>query len=159
MDTSFEKSAKSTDEWYTPPSIFERLGKFDLDPCAPVTPMWKIAKTNYNIIDDGLTKDWVGRVWLNPPYSRPVLDRFVEKLIFHGNGIALLFNRCDCRLFQDLLFNNAQGILFIKGRVKFYTQDGKQGGTPGCGSVLVAFGRENAEILKHSGIQGKYFEI
>jgi hypothetical protein len=87
------------------------------------------------------------------------LDRFVEKLILHENGIVLLFNRCNCRLFQDLLFKNAQGILFIKGRVKFYTQDGKQGGTPGCGSVLVSFGKENAEILKHSGIQGKYFEI
>lgn len=28
----------STDEWYTPLYIVESLGKFDLDPCAPISP-------------------------------------------------------------------------------------------------------------------------
>ena len=160
MNTSYEQSAASrTDEWYTPPTIFEKLGAFDLDPCAPVNPLWLIAKTNYNIHDDGLSKEWFGRVWLNPPYSRPYLDRFVEKLANHGNGIALLFNRCDCRLFQDLIFKKADGIMFLKGRVKFFTPDGKQSGTPGCGSVLIAFGKENARLLESSNIQGKYMNL
>lgn len=34
MNTAFEKSANSTDEWYTPKEIIDALGEFDLDPCA-----------------------------------------------------------------------------------------------------------------------------
>ena len=67
MNTTFEKSANTTDEWYTPKEIIDALGKFDLDPCAPVKPLWQTAETMYNKNHDGLTKDWVGRVWLNPP--------------------------------------------------------------------------------------------
>lgn len=32
MNTSFERSAKATDEWYTPIGIIQALGEFDLDP-------------------------------------------------------------------------------------------------------------------------------
>lgn len=38
MNTTFEKSANSTDEWYTPKEIIDALGEFDLDPCAPQYP-------------------------------------------------------------------------------------------------------------------------
>ena len=38
MNTTFERSANSTDEWYTPKEIIDALGEFDLDPCAPVAP-------------------------------------------------------------------------------------------------------------------------
>lgn len=78
MNTSFEKSANTTDEWYTPKEIIDALGKFDLDPCAPVKPLWQTATQMYNKNHDGLTKDWVGRVWLNPPYSRPLIEQFIN---------------------------------------------------------------------------------
>ena len=90
MNTSFEKAKNSSDEWYTPPSIFESLGPFDLDPCAPVKPLWKIAKVNYSKLDDGLSHEWHGRVWLNPPYSHPLIERFVKKMAQHGNGLSLI---------------------------------------------------------------------
>ena len=35
MNTSFERSAAATDEWYTPKEIIDSLGKFDLDPFTP----------------------------------------------------------------------------------------------------------------------------
>lgn len=159
MNTSFERAKNTSDEWYTPPSIFTKLGHFDLDPCAAIEPLWKIADTNYTQIDDGLSKPWVGRVWLNPPYSRPLLEHFIRRLAEHGNGIALIFNRCDCKLFQDVIFKRADGILFIKGRVKFYSGTGKQNGPAGCGSVLIAFGADNADILRECGIEGKFFHI
>lgn len=41
MNTTFEKSANTTDEWYTPKEIIDALGKFDLDPCAPVNRFGK----------------------------------------------------------------------------------------------------------------------
>lgn len=159
MNTSYERTTNTSDEWYTPPSIFTKLGHFDLDPCAAPAPLWKIADVNYTVLDDGLSKPWFGRVWLNPPYSRPLLEQFVNKLADYGNGIALLFNRCDCKLFQDVIFQKADGILFIKGRLKFFSVNGEQNGSAGCGSVLIAFGEDNAETLQHSGIVGKYFTI
>ncbi len=87
MNTTFEKSANTTDEWYTPKEIIDALGKFDLDPCAPVNPLWQTAEIMYNKNQDGLTKKWIGRVWLNPPYSRPLIEQFVKRLAEHATEL------------------------------------------------------------------------
>lgn len=89
-----------------------------------------------------------GRIWLNPPYSRPLIEQFVKRLAEHGNGIALLFNRCDSKMFQDVIFKKATAMKFLRNRIRFFRPDGTRGDSPGCGSVLIAFGRENAEILR-----------
>lgn len=60
MNTSFERSTKATDEWYTPKELIDSLGCFDLDPCAPVNPLWRTAKVMYNKNDDGLLQNWGG---------------------------------------------------------------------------------------------------
>nr|DAV38669.1 MAG TPA: DNA N-6-adenine-methyltransferase [Caudoviricetes sp.] len=119
MDTSFERTKNTTDEWYTPKYIIESLGEFDTDPCVSMKPLYNTAKIMYNKQDDGLTKEWQGRVWLNPPYSRPLIEKFVNRMSKHGNGIVLLFNRCDSKMFQDVIFKTATAILFLKGRIKF----------------------------------------
>lgn len=159
MNTTFEKSANSTDEWYTPPEIINVLGEFDLDPCAPVKPLWQTAKVMYNKNDDGLKQVWNGRVWLNPPYSRPLIEQFVKRMVEHGNGIALLFNRCDSKMFQDIIFQKATAMKFLRNRIRFYREDGERGDSPGCGSILIAFGEDNAEILRTCSIEGKYIQI
>lgn len=56
-----------------------RIGKFDLDPCAPIHPLWPTAEVMYDQNIDGLSQIWEGRVWLNPPYSRPLIELFVRK--------------------------------------------------------------------------------
>ncbi len=159
MNTKFEKNTISSDEWYTPKYIIEYLGEFDLDPCAPVNPLWKTANIMYNKHDDGLTKEWFGRVWLNPPYSRPLIEMFIKKMAEHNNGIALLYNRCDSNMFQDIIFAKAKAMLFMRHRIKFYKQDRTLGGSPGCGSILIAFGDNNADILKNCGIDGKFIYL
>ncbi|MDB1083586.1 adenine methyltransferase [Phocaeicola vulgatus] len=123
MNTSFERSANASDEWYTPREIIEALGEFDLDPCAPMHPLWPTAKTMYNKQDNGL------------------------------------INRCDSNKFQDIIFTKATGMMFLRNRIKFFRPDGTRGDSPGCGSVLIAFGRENAEILRNCSLQGKYVEL
>lgn len=35
MNTRFEKSVRSSDEWYTPKEVLKALGRFDLDPWRP----------------------------------------------------------------------------------------------------------------------------
>jgi hypothetical protein len=59
----FNTNTDNNDVWLTPPYIIESLGGFDLDPCSPIDRPWPTAKSHYTIIDDGLTKDWSGRVW------------------------------------------------------------------------------------------------
>ena len=155
MNTTFERSANSTDEWYTPKEIIDALGEFDLDPCAPMHPLWptvqQAGQWSYTKLG--------GRIWLNPPYSKPLMWQFVEKLAEHGNGIALLFNRCDSNKFQDIIFKKATGMMFLRNRIKFFRPDGTRGNSPGCGSILIAFGEENAEILRTCDIAGKYVRI
>lgn len=160
MNTQFERAKTgTTDEWYTPQEIIDALGKFDLDPCAPVVPLWPTATIMYNKNDNGLSKEWAGRVWLNPPYSRPLIEKFVSRLAEHGNGIALLFNRCDSKMFQDVIFEKATAMKFLRNRIRFFRPDGTRGDSPGCGSILIAFGEGNAEILKKSPLPGKYVRI
>ncbi len=158
MDTTFEKSKLGKIEWLTPPDLVKKLGEFDLDPCCPVNPPFVHAKSNFTVKDNGLKKEWFGRVFCNPPYDRN-LYLWLDKLKKHGNGIAVLFARTETKLFFENVWNDANGILFVKGRIKFYHVDGTQGGTPGAPSVIVAYGKNNAKALENSGIEGKYLNL
>jgi hypothetical protein len=109
MNTSFEKSKNSTDEWYTPKEIIDALGKFDLDPCAPMRPLWRTARVMYNKEQDGLKQKWEGRVWLNPPYSRPTIEHFIARMVEHNNGIALLLIVLTIRCFR-MLYSRKQKV-------------------------------------------------
>ena len=56
--------------WLTPPAIIEPLGPFDLDPCAAPSPRpWPTAARHIELPEDGLTAEWHGRVWCNPPFG------------------------------------------------------------------------------------------
>lgn len=154
MDTSFQKTA-ANDEWYTPREIIEALGPFDLDPCAPMKPLWRTAARMVNKEQDGLKNSWGGvRVWCNPPYSQPLLTRFCVRMVENGNGILLTFARVDNALFQDLLLPNADAVLFLRHRIRFYRPDGTRGDSAGCGSCLLSFGKQNTDALLHSGLEG-----
>jgi hypothetical protein len=78
------------DECFTPPEVFEALGiDFDLDVCAPVGGVpWVPAARHYTIEDDALKQEWIGRVWMNPPFSD--VRHFAPRFQQHANGIALL---------------------------------------------------------------------
>lgn len=158
MNTSFERCENTKVEWLTPPELVESLGKFDLDPCSPVNAPFLHAATNYTIEDDGLTKPWFGRVFMNPPYGKH-LYKWLERLKIHGNGIAIIFARTETKCFFENVWYSADALLFIKGRIRFYHVSGKQGGTSGAPSVFVAYGKENAEALKNSGIVGRYLDL
>lgn len=82
---------KLSDEHYTPKYIFDQLGLvFDLDVAAPVGNIGSHvpAKRFYSELDNGLEREWVGNIWMNPPFSKPT--PWVERFIEHGQGIALL---------------------------------------------------------------------
>jgi phage N-6-adenine-methyltransferase len=116
------------DEWLTPPDVITRLrefGNFDLDPCSPIKRPWDTAKTHYTIIDDGLNKEWFGKVWLNPPYGREAV-KWLDKLATHGNGIALIFARTETDMFFEQVWKRADAILFFRGRLYFHHVTGEK---------------------------------
>jgi len=156
MNIQHERVANGKDEWLTPRWVLDRLGVFDLDPCAPIKPPWDTARKHYSILDNGLLKQWHGRVWCNPPYGTETA-KWVSRCASHGNAIVLIFARTETLTFFKHIWGRADGMLFIKGRLRFYHVTGhpanNSGGAP---SVLVAFGRDNASRLRTSGIVGAW---
>lgn len=134
-------------EWYTPKSIFDSLNTwFDLDPASPKGGLpWIPASFFYSKEDDGLSKEWNGFVWCNPPYGKDT-HKWLKRMSEHRNGIALVFSRTDCSWYHDYV-KNADAILFIKGRIRFVDEMGKQGGSPGTGSMLVGYGKKAVKTL------------
>lgn len=144
------------DEWLTPPEILNKLGIFDLDPCAPIERPWNTAKKHFTIKDNGLKQKWVGRVWLNPPYNRYHICEWLSKMAEHKNGICLMFARTETTYFQDFVFKYAHSILFIKGRLSFYDVKGnKAKANSGAPSVLISYTQCDTDIIIKSGIQGE----
>jgi phage N-6-adenine-methyltransferase len=147
------------DEWLTPPEILEKLGKFDLDPCHPVSAPWVFCPKFFTIKDNGLEQEWFGRVWLNPPYGLEAA-KWLDRLANHGNGIALIFARTETAMFFDHVWDKADALLFIKGRLFFHHVSGERAkSNSGAPSVLIAYGKDNAQILSSCGIPGKFINL
>lgn len=113
---------KITDEWATPPEVFEPLsqefGGFTLDPAA--TPLNAKCGLYYTASTDGLVQDWrPHHVWLNPPYGR-TLPQWTAKAATSQAPlvVALLPARTDTRWFHDTVLPTAE-VRFIRGRVYY----------------------------------------
>ena len=157
---SHQSHRSKTVVWLTPPDIIKALGPFDLDPCSPVDRPWDMAKSHYTELDNGLLLPWHGRVWLNPPYGTKETPPWLNKLCLHGNGIALIFGRTETDMFFRYVWSEADAILFIKGRLHFYNEQGERAkSNSGAPSVLIAYGENNVHSLKESGIKGKFIEL
>ena len=153
MSLSGHQSANmKRDEWLTPLYILQALGQFDLDPCAPISRPWDTAAEHYTISDDGLAMPWFGRVWCNPPFGREAV-KWLRKLRDHGNGIALIPARTETAMFFETIWGMASGVLFLKGRPHFHYVDGRRANfNSGAPIALVAYGQENLEALRQSGL-------
>ncbi len=152
-----------SDDWLTPPEIITALGRFDLDPCCPSVMPWRTAdKMLHWPTDDGLSTPswpWFGRVWMNPPYG-PDAAVWLERLAMHGDGIALILARTETRWFFSEVWEKASAVLFLKGRLHFHRPDGTRAkANAGAGSVLVAYGDQNAETLRSSGLAGRFIQL
>lgn len=157
---SHQQTIGINQEWLTPPEIVKSLGVFDLDPCAPVVRPWETARQHFTIEDDGLAKEWAGRIWLNPPYDRRVIDKWLGRMALHGDGVSLIFARTETKTFQKWVFGYASSILFMEGRITFYDVNGNAGHfNAGAPSVLISYGKNNMEALGDSGIKGKHILV
>lgn len=141
-----------TVEWLTPLWVIRSLGSFDLDPCAPVTRPWSTAKKHYTVKQDGLSKQWKGRVWLNPPYGREI-KKWTDKFSDSSEGIALVFARTDSAWFHRL-FLKCYGLLIVKGRISFCYPSGIDSNKKIAASVFFAKSKKDWKRLMNAGIPG-----
>jgi DNA N-6-adenine-methyltransferase (Dam) len=151
---SHQRTVGKSQVHITPRWVLDRLGSFDLDPAAADPRPWDCAKHSFTVAEDGLSHPWHGRVFLNPPFDRYVVERWVSKLAAHGRGTALLHARTETEWFGPI-WQHAAGILFLADRIKFCRSDGtEQPANSGAPAVLVAFGAEDLARLRTCGIAG-----
>ena len=154
------QSAKmKNDEWLTPPDLLAKLGEFDLDPCAPISPPWRTAARHYSVLDNGLMQPWHGRVWLNPPYGRDTAI-WLKRLADHGDGVALIFARTETEMFFEQVWERADALLFLRGRLYFHHVDGtRAAANSGAPSVLIAYGARNFDCLRELSGLGAFVPL
>lgn len=146
-------------EWYTPAKWVESaraaLGEIDLDPASNEVAQETVGAGDfYAAEDDGLSQDWRGRVFLNPPYERGLIDSFVTKLVTEfdaGNvtsAVLLVNNATEVEWFQKGAAS-CTAICFPAGRIKYNTPEGVEKGSPLQGQAFFYFGEDADTFAKH----------
>lgn len=108
-------------EWSTPQYVFDALDRefgFTLDVCA--TQENAKCRRFFDKKADGLSKDWTGICWMNPPYGRSI-RRWVRKARESAEAGAIVVGlvpaRTDTAWWQDCM--RASEIRFVRGRLRF----------------------------------------
>lgn len=138
-----------SDDWYTPPAIFEALKlRFDLDPCSPGGSHWVPASSVYT--KSGLQRRWFGRIFMNPPFGgRRGHVPWLQKFLDHRNGIAIVRAYTSSDWWHEHMVR-ADMLCFPKGKTKFIRPDGSIGTAPGHGIVLIGMGKDCCTALAAS---------
>lgn len=141
-------------EWYTPAPYIaaarEVLGGIDLDPASSELANEVVqAERYYTEADDGLEREWEGRVWLNPPYGKGS-GLFTTKLVAEyaagrTTAAVLLLNAYgfDSAWFQPLWDHP---ICFTNHRIEFSSPDRETGG-PANANIFAYLGPHEDKFL------------
>lgn len=151
-------------EWYTPPEIIKAvrgvMGEIDLDPASSDIANKIIqAKAYFTKDEDGLTKTWYGKIFLNPPYAQPLISQFSEKVCESINknkiteAIVLVNNATETKWFQSMA-TIAKGICFPVKRIKFLDVEGNPAGAPLQGQAFLYFGPNLDKFIECFGSFG-----
>ena len=153
-------------EWWTPSIYIETarkvMGGIDLDPASIAEANLTVkAKRFFDRAVNGLTKEWSGRIWLNPPYGREV-QPFIEKLLDewrsgHVSQAVVLLNS-----------NSIESMWFVplrqfplcipRGRIHFISPDIEPRSAT-HGSVFVYCGNRHLAFARHFCKIGDIFKI
>jgi len=154
---------RSKNEWYTPHQYISLaravLGDIDTDPASSRLAQETVkARQFYDKRQNGLRQPWYGRVWLNPPYSKELIGRFIGKLLGEWNAgrvescIALTHNYTDAIWFQDAI-SVANAACFTQGRIRFYEPSGALA-KPTQGQTFFYFGNDADAFKREFGRVG-----
>lgn len=141
-------------EWYTPKQYIDSarlvMGSIDLDPasCKFANEVVQ-APVFFDIDSNGLSKDWFGNVWMNPPYANKLITSFTDKLIGSiaerkvNQAVLLTHNLCDSAWFHKVSRASCR-FCITRGRIRHYGTDGELG-TPTHGHAFFYFCSEHVE--------------
>lgn len=108
------QGTRDSDNYATPKLFYDKLNSefnFDFDPCP--------FKSDF----DGLVIDWIGNIYINPPYSN--IEPFIKKGIYEikkGNAkkcVYLIPVRSDTKYWHNLIMKYSDEIRFVKSRLNF----------------------------------------
>ena len=139
----------ANDELYTPKALFDKLGlEFDLDVASSYNPNIATPTLNrFTLEDDALSKEWFGRVWMNPPFSKP--SPWVDKWLEHGNGVMLTPLGGNGRWLQKAWDSNA-AVVCMQPNIGFINTEGEEKKIM-YRIALWAMGEDNIKALANMG--------
>jgi phage N-6-adenine-methyltransferase len=133
--------SSASGEWETPREFFDAVDSvfhFTLDVCAARANAK--CKRYFTKEEDGLSLEWRGVCWMNPPYGREIalwVRKAYESSLVGGTVVVcLLPARTDTKWWHDCVIAHAESIRFIRGRLCFSGR-----GPAPFPSALVVFGR------------------
>lgn len=153
---------KRNDEWYTPIEWVRMadyvMNGIGLDPfSSEVANKRVMAKRFFTEQDDAFQQEWhASSVWMNPPYTRGVVDRAADKFLaeFEARhflrGIVLVNNMTDTRWYRRL-DEASQLSSNLTGRIGFENAAGQRisGNTRGQTVFLfVAKGKYRNDVVR-----------
>lgn len=138
-----------SDEWGSPPRIVEparaTMGSIDCDPASNARAQKVIrAGVYYTKKDDGLEHEWHGNIWLNSPYSMPLIQLFTTAMLEEylakraKQAVVLVNNATETKWFQSLIKRFPACI--PEGRIGFLDRNGKEVDNNRSGQVLFYIG-------------------
>ena len=136
--------SSKTDLWATPQEFFDKYDKifnFEVDVCANKENA-KCGKF-FTQEDDGLSQEWEGVCWMNPPYGRDIgkwMKKAYESSLGGATVVCLVPSRTDTKWWHD--YSMKGEIEFIKGRLKF---GGSKNSAPFPSAVVVFKGGLNGK--------------
>jgi phage N-6-adenine-methyltransferase len=154
-------SLTGNDHWYTPEEFIERarrvMGGFDLDPASSEIAQRRVRAANFfTEADDGLAQEWHGRIWLNPPYSKGLIDKFIAKLVAEyesgrtTEAILLVNNSTETKWFRTAA-DSCTAVCFPDKRISFLTPAGEKAGSPALGNAFLYFGARPDAFAREFG--------
>jgi hypothetical protein len=96
----------------------------------------------YTQDEDGLSFEWFGNIWINPPYAQPLIFQFISKLIESKeiNQAIVLVNNGTETQWGQLLLSNSSAVCFHQSRIRFIDKYGNLGQAPLQGQMICYIG-------------------
>lgn len=151
-------------EWYTPARYVDLarsvMGTIDVDPASNDHAQKTVkAATFYTAETDGLDKDWHGKVWMNPPYSNPEVQRFTEKvaeeyLSGRVTEAIILTNNAGDTAWHHALAEVSSAMCITRGRIRFESPT-RAGNSPAMGQSFFYLGPNVAHFASLFGEVGR----
>ena len=154
--TSKILTSSLSDNWRTPSELFNKLNNifnFDMDCCASeqnhLCEIWSDDIINdFSLMTafEEEAEDLPSSMFCNSPYSKKANQAKIVKFLLHNSNlygiglICLIPARVETKLWQEVIFKQADFVYYLKGRVHFLREDGSKASAATFPSALVING-------------------